>query len=81
MGETGNKAAAGSKSKKSVKPSIGSRIVTFWKGVKAEFRKIIWPTKEALKKQTILVLVVSLVMSVFIKAFDTFCQYLVSFIR
>ena len=80
MGETGKK-AAGSNAKKSVKPSVKSRIVTFWKGVKAEFRKIIWPTKESLKKQTILVLVVSLVMSVFIKAFDTLCQYIVSFIR
>jgi len=78
MAETQKKAAG---SKKSVKPSIGSRIAAFWKGVKTEFRKIIWPTKESLKKQTILVLVVSVVMSVFIKAFDTLCQYIVGFIR
>ena len=80
MGETGKNAAAG-KAKKQVKPSVGSRIAAFWKGVKTEFRKIVWPTKESLQKQTILVLVVSVVMSAFIKAFDTLCQYIVSFIR
>ena len=57
------------------------RVVAFWKGVKAEFRKIIWPSKESLKNQTIAVLVVSVVLSVFIRFFDIACQYVVEFIR
>lgn len=84
MEETGKKAET--KSKKSAKakkskPSVKDRIVAFWKGVKAEFRKIIWPSKESLKNQTIAVLVVSVILSVFIRFFDIACQYVVEFIR
>lgn len=84
MEETGKKAETKSKkpakTKKS-KPSVKDRVVAFWKGVKAEFRKIIWPSKESLKNQTIAVLVVSVVLSVFIRFFDIACQYVVEFIR
>ena len=45
MEETGKKAETKSKklakTKKKSKPSVKERIVAFWKGVKAEFRKII----------------------------------------
>lgn len=85
MEETGKKAETKSKklakTKKKSKPSVKERIVAFWKGVKAEFRKIIWPSKELLKNQTIAVLVVSVVLSVFIRFFDIACQYVVEFIR
>ena len=84
MEETGKKAETKSKklakTKKSM-PSVKERVVAFWKGVKAEFRKIIWPSKESLKNQTIAVLVVSVVLSVFIRFFDIACQYVVEFIR
>ena len=84
MEETGKKAETKSKklakTKKS-KSSVKERVVAFWKGVKAEFRKIIWPSKESLKNQTIAVLVVSVVLSVFIRFFDIACQYVVEFIR
>lgn len=69
------------KTKKKSMPSVKERVVAFWKGVKAEFRKIIWPSKESLKNQTIAVLVVSVVLSVFIRFFDIACQYVVEFIR
>ena len=85
MEETGKKAETKSKklakTKKKSKPSVKERVVAFWKGVKAEFRKIIWPSKESLKNQTIAVLVVSVVLSVFIRFFDIACQYVVEFIR
>ena len=62
MEETGKKAETKSKklakTKKKSMPSVKERVVAFWKGVKAEFRKIIWPSKESLKNQTIAVLVV-----------------------
>ena len=85
MEETGKKAETKSKklakTKKKSMPSVKERVVAFWKGVKAEFRKIIWPSKESLKNQTIAVLVVSVVLSVFIRFFDIACQYVVEIIR
>ncbi len=36
-----------------------SKMSTFFKGVKAEFNKIIWPTREDIIKQTTAVVVVS----------------------
>ena len=34
---------------------------SFWKGLKAEYSKIVWPDKDTVTKQTIVVLAVSLV--------------------
>ena len=81
MEETGKKAETKSKKLAKTKKKSMPSVVAFWKGVKAEFRKIIWPSKESLKNQTIAVLVVSVVLSVFIRFFDIACQYVVEFIR
>ena len=47
----------------------------FFKGLKAEFRKIIWPDKETLAKQTAAVVVVSVILGAII----TTCDILVKF--
>ena len=47
-----------------------SKVQEFYKGLKAEFRKIVWPTKEKLAKQTVLVCVVSVVLGVVISILD-----------
>ena len=39
-------------------------------GLKAEFRKIVWPTQEVLAKQTAAVIAVSLVLGAIIAALD-----------
>ena len=44
---------------------------SFMKGVKAEFGKIVWTKKKDLIKQTILVVVVSLILGVLITAVDS----------
>ena len=66
MEETGKKAETKSKklakTKKKSKPSVKERVVAFWKGVKAEFRKIIWPSKESLKNHISILLSKLLVM-------------------
>mgnify|MGYP003329175914 CR=1 FL=1 len=49
--------------------------VPFFKGVKGEFGKIIWPTRDALTKQTIAVVVVSVILGAIITVFDTAIQY------
>lgn len=54
--------------KKAKKPS-------FFKGVKAEFKKITWPDKTSLMKQTAAVVIVSVVVGVVIAILDFFIQY------
>ena len=43
---------------------------SFFTGVKAEFAKIIWPTKDDLVKQTIAVATVSLILGTIIVSLD-----------
>ena len=47
-----------------------SKIQEFYKGLKAEFRKIVWPTQETLTKQTISVVSVSVFLGLVIALFD-----------
>lgn len=44
---------------------------SFWQGVKAEWRKIIWPTKKDLGRQTVLVVVISVITGAVIAAIDS----------
>ena len=44
-------------------------------GLKAEFKKIIWPTKESLAKQTTAVVIVSVVVGLIITVMDLFIQH------
>ncbi len=52
----------------------------FFKGVKAEFKKITWPDKESLGKQSVAVVVVSVVLGAVIAAMDFLIQWGVNFI-
>lgn len=58
---------------KSDKPS-------FFKGVKAEYKKITWPAKESLLKESIAVVIVSAVLAGLIALLDTGIQYGINFI-
>ena len=53
---------------------------SFFKGVKAEFNKIIWPDKKSLARQTTAVVVVSVVMGLVIALLDYVIQYGVDFL-
>lgn len=64
---------ADSKEKKENKPG-------FFKTVSVEFKKIIWPSKESVLKQSIAVTAVSLAVGILITIFDFLIQYGVSFI-
>lgn len=44
--------------------------VSWWDGIKAEFKKIIWPDKASLVRETIAVFVVTLIMAVLIILID-----------
>ena len=49
-------------------------------GLKAEFSKIMWPTKEQLAKETPAVVVVSVILGVIIALLDFVIQYGVDFL-
>ena len=57
-----------------------SKIKSFWEGLKSEFNKIVWPTRNDVIKQTITVTVVSFVLAVLIALIDTIVQYGVNFL-
>lgn len=46
----------------------------FFKGVKAEFKKVIWPNQEKITKQTIAVVAVSVALSAIIALLDLVFQ-------
>ncbi len=49
-------------------------------GLKAEFRKIIWPTKEDITKETTAVLVCSVILGVLIAVLDFIVQHGIDFL-
>ena len=53
---------------------------SFWKSVKTEFGKIIWPDKNGLLKQSAAVLCISIVMGLIITFLDTLIQYGINFL-
>ena len=52
-----------------------TRKTGWFKGLKAEFKKIIWPDKASLVKQTAVVLVVAIVLGVIIAMLDMVLQF------
>lgn len=66
MGETASKEKAQKKS--------------FFKGLKTEFNKIIWPAKETVGKQTVAVLVASVTLGLLIALIDLIIKFGLSFI-
>lgn len=53
---------------------------SFFKGLKAEFKKIVWPDQEKVGKQTAAVLAVSVVLGAMIAVLDFIIKWGLSFI-
>ncbi|MCM1040596.1 MAG: preprotein translocase subunit SecE [Roseburia sp.] len=64
----------------SVKSDNTPKPVKFWNGVKAEFKKITWPDKDSLFKQSVAVVVISIVLGAIITVLDFALQYGVDFL-
>lgn len=47
----------------------------FFKGVKAELKKVVWPTKKQLINNTVMVLVLVVALSVIILGFDMILEF------
>lgn len=59
----------------SAKSEKTSKLVKFWNGVKAEFKKIVWPDKDDLLKQSVAVVIISVVVGAMITVLDFGMQY------
>ena len=53
---------------------------SFFSRVKAEFKKIIWPSRDDVVKQTILIIVVVIILGIIVKLLDTGIQAVLSLI-
>lgn len=53
---------------------------SWWKSVKAQFHRIIWPTREDVAKQSAVVLVVSVLLGLIIAIFDSVLLQIVDWI-
>ena len=53
---------------------------SWFKGLKAEYKKVIWPNRDEVTRQTIAVVTVSLVVGVIIAVLDMGLQYGIDFI-
>jgi len=69
-----------SSAKKKSGNGIFSKIGGFFAGVKAEFTKIIWPTKDDIIKQTTAVVIVSVICCALIAVLDYAFEYGMDFI-
>ena len=52
--------------KKNIFARMGSGLVNFFKSIKSEFKKIIWPTPKKLFKDTLVVIVTVIIMGAFL---------------
>lgn len=50
-------------------------IKSWFKGLKAEFKKIIWPDKKSLGKQTVVVVIITTILSVIIALLDLVIKF------
>ena len=57
-----------------------SALQGFWKGLKSEFHKIVWPSREALIKQSAAVIIVSVIVGAIIAIIDRGVLYGIDFL-
>ena len=57
-----------------------AKKTSWFKGLKAEFKKIIWPDKKTLAKQTVAVTVCSVILEAVIAVVDVVVKYGIDFL-
>ena len=62
------------------KVSLFGKIKEFYEGVRSEFSKIIFPNQEDLKKQTIAVIIISVLISLLILIIDSVFKFGLNFV-
>ena len=56
------------------------QIKSWFKGLKAEFKKIVWPDQKSLTKETAAVVIVSVVVGVIISVVDLIARFGIEFL-
>ena len=64
----------------SSKDTTTVKKTSFFKGLKKEFKKVSWPDKKEITKETTAVIVISLIVGALIALMDTVIQYGVDFL-
>lgn len=54
--------------------------VSFFKRVKTEFKKIVWPSREDVTKQTVVVVIATIAVGLIISIVDLFINYGIDFL-
>ncbi len=80
MGETTQKKETQKKDMPKKDAPKKSFFKTFLKGIKAELKKISWPDKQSLLKQSFAVVAISIVLGLIITLLDTILQYGINFL-
>lgn len=62
------------------KPQDKAPKKSWFKGLKAEFKKVVWPDKDALAKQTAAVVAVSVLLGAIISVIDTILKVGIDFL-
>ena len=69
-----------SKNKPEQDNAIVSKVKTFYTNISSEFKRIIWPTKELLMKQTVVVIIICIIIGAIIFGMDTGLAYVLQFV-
>ncbi len=54
----------------SEKKDASEKKVSWWQGIKAEFKKIVWPDKKSLLRETIAVFITTIMLAIIIVLMD-----------
>ena len=65
---------------KNEKASFGDKVKNWFKGLKSEFGKITWESREDVTKETIAVVVISIIVGLLIALIDTCLHYGINFL-
>ncbi len=58
-----------------VKATENPQKKSFFKGLKSEFKKIVWPDKESLTKQTTAVVIITVLLGIIISIIDLVIKF------
>lgn len=59
------------------KPGFIDRVKRFFRDIKGEVKKIVWPSKKQVVNNTVIVIVVVVIAAIFVACFDTIATFLI----
>jgi len=62
---------------KAAKPNIFQRLMTYFKGVRSEMRKVVWPDREEVVNSSIIVIVTIVFFTLFVLVIDQISSFII----